>query len=139
MPTTERRRITGGENLYFQSCVTCHGPDGKGLHVPGTDLILAPSLVDSERVRGNPQQLIPVFLHGLAGPIDGRTYQAGFMAPAAALGITRDDRLAELISYIRFVHGDRASSVRKEEVTALKKQHQARKIPWTDGELHNLK
>ena len=138
MPKDERRRITGGENLYFQTCVTCHGPEGKGLNVPGTDQLLAPSLVDSARVKGKPSQLIPIFLHGLTGPIDGKTYQAGFMAPAAAFGITRDDRLAELISYIRFVHGERASSVSKEEVTKVRKQHGDREAAWTDLELREL-
>ena len=138
MPKDERRRITGGENMYFQSCATCHGPDGKGLNVPGSDLLLAPSLVDSVRVKGHPHQLIAVLLHGLTGPIDGKTYQAGFMAPAAALGITRDDRLAELISYLRFTHGNRASSVSKEDVGTIKKRHRERMTPWTDAELRSL-
>lgn len=130
----EKRRILGGETQYFQSCVVCHGADGKGMAVPGTDMMLAPSLVDSSRVKGDPEKLIPIFHHGLMGPIDGKTYQAGFMAPAAALGITRDDRLAELISYIRYVHGDGASSVSKETVERMRKSSD-RKTPWTDAEL----
>ena len=139
MQETERRRITGGESLYFQHCVSCHGPDGKGLAVPGTDLLLAPSLVDSKRVKGEPTKLVAVLLHGLAGPIDGKTYQAGFMAPAAALGITRDDRLAELISYLRFVHGNQASSVSKEEVIRIRRRDKERTAPWTDAELQSLR
>jgi hypothetical protein len=90
------------------------------------------------RVKGHPHQLIAVLLHGLTGPIDGKTYQAGFMAPAAALGITRDDRLAELISYLRFTHGNRASSVSKEDVGTIKKRHRERMTPWTDAELRSL-
>jgi len=138
MPETERRRITGGENLYFQHCVTCHGADGRGMGVPGTDLMLAPSLVDSARVSGDPDQLTAVFLHGLTGPIAGKTYQAGFMAPAATLGITREDRLSELITYLRFVHGDGSSTVSHEDVKAAKKRRAERTEPWTDEELNAL-
>lgn len=138
MPDADRRRITGGETIYFKTCVSCHGADGKGMSVAGTDLMLAPSLIDSARVKGDPNQLIPVFLHGLMGEIDGKAYQAGFMAPAAALGVTREDRLSELLSYLRFVHGDGASSISHEDVKAAKRLHGDRKTPWTDAELKAL-
>ena len=69
MPDSERRAIAGGEVQYFQHCAVCHGADGKGLQVPGTDLLLAPSLDDSARVAGDPDPLIRVLLHGLVGPI----------------------------------------------------------------------
>lgn len=138
MATTERRRIEGGETLYFQNCVSCHGVDGTGIGIPGTDMKLAPSLVDSSRLRGDPSQLIPVFHHGLMGPIDGKTYQAGFMAPVATMGITRDDRLSELITYLRFVFGEGGSSVSKEEVESVRRKHNTRTAPWTDEELKAL-
>ncbi len=139
MDGTERNRITGGETIYFKACISCHGADGKGIEVPGTETMLAPSLVNSSRVKGDPEQLIPMFLHGLMGPIDGTNYQAGFMAPAAALGIVREDRLSELLTYLRFVHGDQASSISKEDVKAMKQQHRDRNSPWTDAELKKLK
>ncbi|MFT5129857.1 MAG: mono/diheme cytochrome c family protein, partial [Rhodothermales bacterium] len=138
MPDTERRRITSGETQYFAACVACHGADGKGMGVPGTELRLAPSLADSARLAGDPAGLIPVFLQGLMGPIDGKSYQAGFMAPAAALGITREDRLAELITYLRFAFGHGASIVSHERVKETKRRHQDRKMPWTDEELKAL-
>jgi len=42
------------------------------------------------RVKGNAEQLMPILLRGLMGPLDGKTYQAGFVAPAEALGLTRE-------------------------------------------------
>ena len=100
-------------------------------------MALAPSLVDSKRVHGEPEKLIPVLLHGLLGPIDGKTYQAGFMAPAAALGITRDDDMARVLSFIRFAWGKEGSVVSKEQVEKLRKELSERKTPWTDEELKN--
>ena len=98
-------------------------------------MMLAPSLLDSKRVKGNPDELISVLLHGLTGPIDGKTYQAGYMAPAQVMGINRDDRLSELLSYLRYVHGDKASSVSPTDIGKIKKKFSDRKTPWTDAEL----
>ena len=78
---------------------------------------MAPALLHFEEYGSGPPLLI---LHGLMGPIDGQTYQAGVMAPAHALGITREDRLSELITYLRFVHGEGASSVSPDDVKASK-------------------
>ena len=105
MPREVKKALQSGETQYFKTCIACHGADGKGVQIAGTDMALAPSLVDSKRVHGDPEKLIPVFLHGLTGPIEGKNYQAGFMAPAAALGVTREDRLSEIISYIRYAWG----------------------------------
>lgn len=135
LSSTQRKRISSGEIQYYKHCVTCHGADGKGVQVPGTDLELAPSLVDSRRVHGDIDELIPVFTHGLIGAIDGQSYAAGYMAPASALGITRSDRLSELITFIRYAWGKESSSVSDVDVKRVQKLHESRKTPWTDAEL----
>lgn len=134
-PQDQRKRIEAGETLYFQTCVSCHGPDGKGVGIPGTDLAIAPPLAGSHRVKGHPDGLLPVLMNGLMGPIDGKTYQAGFMAPAAALGVVRDDRLAEIVSYIRYAWGNNANPVSADEVKAARNAAKDRPTPWTDDEL----
>ena len=136
--TTHRKMIQNGERLYFQHCTSCHGADGKGVQVPGTDQYLAPSLVDSKRVHGNPDQLVPLFLHGLMGPIEGKNYSAGYMAPAKAFGIEREDRLAELLTYIRYAWGKEGDCVEKETVSTIRRKHTERDNPWTDQELKEL-
>ncbi len=136
--TTHRKMIQNGERLYFQHCTSCHGADGRGVQIPGTDQYLAPSLVDSQRVHGNPEQLIPLFFHGLMGPIDGKNYSAGYMAPAKAFGIEREDRLAELLTYIRYAWGKEGDCVEKETVSTIRRKHTNRDIPWTDQELKEL-
>ncbi|MDG2122053.1 MAG: cytochrome c, partial [Verrucomicrobiales bacterium] len=126
------------ETQYFCSCVACHGSDGRGMGIVGTDQFLAPSLVGSPRVQGKAERLVPILMQGLIGPLDGKHYQAGFMAPAAALGITRDDRIAELLSYIRYAWGQELPVVTKDEVKAIRVKHAERKVPWTQEELEGL-
>jgi len=138
VPEAQADLIRAGETLYFQNCVSCHGSDGAGIKLKGMENALAPSLVGSNRVNGPLEGLLPVFINGLMGPIDGQTYQAGYMAPAKAMGIDRDDRLSELVSYIRYAWGNKQSGITKEEVRSLRKLHEARTAPWSDEELKAL-
>ena len=108
------------------------------MKVSGASLAQAPSLAGSKRVTGPPDQLIPIFINGLMGPIDGKNYAAAFMAPAKALGITRDDRLAEILSFIRFAWGNEAAAVSKDEVKRIRQQHEEREAPWTEAELRAI-
>ena len=137
MNDDHKRLIRDGEVRFYQSCVTCHGADGKGIEVPGTDSYLAPSLANSPRLAKDPATLIPVLLHGLAGPLDGKNYQAGFMAPAAALGLTRERDIATVLSYMSFVWGN-GEPVTEDEVRKIKDQTRDRKTPWTQEELDSI-
>ena len=136
---THRKMIQTGEKLYFQHCTSCHGADGLGVKVPGTEKFLAPSLVDSKRVHGPPEQLIPLFFHGMIGPIEGKTYQAGYMAPAKTFGIEREDRLADLLTYLRYAWGKEGTLVDKSAVSNIRRKHDKRSAPWTDEELKSLR
>lgn len=60
------------------------------------------------------------------------------MAPAHALGITRDDRLAEILSYIRYAWDEKNTTIiTKDEVKEWRKKLKDRTTPWTDEELKN--
>ncbi len=72
----------------------------------------------------------PSFFHGMMGPIEGKNYSAGYMAPAKTFGIERDDRLAELISYIRYAWGKEGDCVRKKKLVS-----QIKKASGTDWSL----
>jgi putative membrane-bound dehydrogenase-like protein len=135
MPADRRKVIQGGEDIFFKTCVSCHGPDGKGVTLPGSDMAIAPALAGSPRVKGPVAGMVPVLINGLLGPIEGKTYQGQMMVPATALGITRDDRLAEVISFIRYAWGNDAGSVTADEVKVLRKQHEKHTNPWSDEEL----
>ncbi len=46
--------IDRGKTNYRTLCFACHGEDGKGTPIPGTEKTMAPSLVGSKRVTGIP-------------------------------------------------------------------------------------
>jgi mono/diheme cytochrome c family protein len=138
MDPDHRRLVRDGEVTYYQSCVVCHGSDGKGIQVAGTAFRLAPSLVDSPRVKGDPKQLVPILLHGLIGPLDGKTYPAGFMAPAKVLGLTRERDVARVLSYVRYAWNNEGGPVTEDDVKSIQKKHAKRSTPWTEIELKNL-
>jgi len=135
MSSNDQRWIRDGETMFYKTCISCHGGEGDGMKIPGTDLFLAPSLVDSPRVKGDPKYLIPILTNGLIGPLDGKTYQAGYMAPAKAMGITRDDHLAKLISYMRFKYNGDTELITADQVKELRLKHEDRSGPWTQEEL----
>lgn len=135
MDPDHRRLVRDGEVLFYRSCVVCHGADGQGVQAPGMEFYLAPSLVGSPRVTGDPKQLVPILLHGLVGPLDGKNYQAGFMAPGAALGLARERDIAQVLSYLRYAWDGRGGPVTENDVKAIKNATAARKTPWTQEEL----
>lgn len=80
-----------GEELYGQTCTTCHyGGDGGGQN---------PSLLTSETVKGSPEGLIKVILQGQSGVsmVEGRKLN-GIMPAQAYLN---DVEVAAVATYVR--------------------------------------
>ena len=94
-----------GEAIYKEVCFACHGDDGRGTAQPGAapGTTMAPSLANSARVQGHRDYVIKTLLHGMDGPIDGRSYAAGVMAP---MGTNRDEWVAAIASYVRNSFGN---------------------------------
>src|SRR6185312_4924499 len=72
----EQTTLERGRTIYNEICFACHGDDGRGTPAPGGTaggLTVAPSLGGSPRVIGHRDYVIKAILHGLTGPIDGRT------------------------------------------------------------------
>lgn len=144
-------RMRAGYRNYQQYCVFCHGKDGRGLrfgdaprpaklteYFKGYDArtkaageTLAPSLAGSPRVLGDPEKLCKITLHGLGGPVDGKTY--GMMMPPAQ---GYDDRwLADMLSFVRNAFGNRASFIEPQYVAAVRKRTRSRGSVYTLAEL----
>ena len=125
----QRSTLERGATIYTELCATCHGPDGRGTAVEGTGATMAPPLLTSSRVQGHRDYAISTILHGLTGPVDGRTY-----SEMAAMGTNTDAWVAAVASYVRSGFGG-TWTVTPADVARVRAATAARKTPWTVREL----
>ncbi len=118
-----------GQVIYKQLCFACHGFDGRGMPMdglrPGTTI--APPLGGSLTVRAHPDAAPLVLLHGLAGPIGGKTYDSQ-MVP---MNSNNDEWIAAIASYIRNSFGNHGALVTPTDVKGLREKYAQRQEPWT--------
>jgi mono/diheme cytochrome c family protein/glucose/arabinose dehydrogenase len=129
----QKKAMTAGAEIYNTLCISCHGPDGKGLALAGGQpgQMMAPSLAGSKTITGHRDAGILVLLHGLTGDIDGKKYE-GLMVSMA----TNDDTwIANALSYIRNSFGNRAGFVTPADVARVRAATKTRTEPWTITEL----
>jgi putative membrane-bound dehydrogenase-like protein len=125
--------VVRGQTIYKSLCVTCHGPDGKGLPSPDKQgMMLAPSLVGSARVKGHQASLTRILLNGLIGPIEGKTFAGGLMLP---MGRNDDRWIADVATYIRNSWGNSAPLIEATDVKRIRADTTHRVGPWTVNEL----
>lgn len=126
MDGDDRDLVYQGASNFKQLCITCHGPDGKG--IPS---MIAPPLAGSARVNGDKAILINILLHGLKGPIDGKKYPDQMLSQQAQT----DEYIASVLSYIRNSFGNKSRVVSADEVKNIRTAANARQTPWTLEEL----
>lgn len=116
----------GGQEVYNQFCLRCHGSLGQGSAT-------APPLAGSAFVTGEKKPLIKAVNYGMRGKIirNGKTYNAAM--PGFPM-ITHED-MAHVLSFVRNSFGNEASVVTKAEVIRVKIDHAGRKRPFTANEL----
>ncbi len=125
-----RLSITKGYDAYKQLCITCHGADLKGIPTEDGGLI-APSLIGSERVKGDKGVLSKILLNGLIGPIEGKEY--GIMMP---LKDNSDQWIADVLSYVRAMND--ADNVGRRTVRNARTESKDRDDYWTLEELYKI-
>jgi mono/diheme cytochrome c family protein len=131
----ERATLDKGQEIYTQVCFACHGDDGRGAKVPGSqsEALLGPPLASSPRVLGHQDYVVKAVLHGLTGPIDGVAYPDVMIG----MGQNTDEWMSAITSYIRNSFGNRASLVSAADVKRVRAATAARKAPWTSAELES--
>ncbi len=132
MTPEQQNSIERGTAIYSEVCFACHGNDGRGTPTPGAAAgsTLAPSLAGSHRVNGHRDYVIKAILHGLSGPIDGKTYPQVMVA----LGTNKDQWIADVASYVRNSFGNTGTLATADDVTRVRAATGARG-PWTIPEL----
>jgi len=129
------KAMSNGQKIYAQLCTECHGENGKGTPMAGQPgVTLAPAL-NSKRVTDSEGSLIRILLHGLQGPLDGKTYSAGIMPPQ---GSHDDQWIADIATYVRNSFGNKGAMVEPNAVANLRKIHSSQQAMWTQSELKAL-
>ena len=122
-----------GAAIYTQLCFTCHAEDGRGTPMGGAagGPLLAPSLAGSPRVQAHRDYVIKTLLHGLSGPIEGKTFPQ-VMIP---MGAQTDDWIATIGSYIRNAFGNTGTFIAPADVARIRAGSKSRTTPWTAAEI----
>jgi mono/diheme cytochrome c family protein/glucose/arabinose dehydrogenase len=122
-----------GAAIYTELCFSCHGEDGRGTPQPGAAAgsTMAPSLVGSRRINGHRDYVIKSLLHGLSGPMDGKTYPQVMVA----MGTNKDQWIADITSYVRNSFGNSGTFATPQDVARVRAATGDRKTPWTVPEL----
>lgn len=126
-PLHDKRSILSGYDIYKQLCITCHGPDLKGV-VTDNGVAIAPPLLGSPRVTGDPNKLSKILLNGLVGPVDGVDY--GIMTSYKGNG---DQWITDVLNYVRSMND--VDAFHRREVRNARIQTKDREDFWTLEEL----
>lgn len=118
-----------GKAPYQQYCGACHAPDGKGISDGNF-----PPLADSEWVKGKPERIIELVLHGIQGKLEvaGKNYDLVMPPHKDSL---KDDQIAQIISYVRSSWGHQESAVTEAQVVAMRQATAKRTEMWKADEL----
>ncbi|MCF6314053.1 MAG: cytochrome c [Verrucomicrobiales bacterium] len=116
----------------FQLCVACHGADGKGMKpVPG--MVMAPSLVNSKIVKGNPQAMAVAVLKGIKKE---DTKYVGIMMPLEAS--LNDEELAAVMTYVRNTYGGKSEVIKEKDTIKWRELYSKSKEPLARAEIEKI-
>lgn len=129
-----QKSYNSGMKTYGQFCSACHQPDGNGM------ANIAPTLVKSDWVTGEPGALIGVAVHGLSGPIHINGKLAKNIPPVMpGHGFLKDQQLSDALTYVRNAWGNKADAISADQVKTYRDQNAERAAPWTEAELRGVK
>jgi mono/diheme cytochrome c family protein len=119
----EQALFDKGKAQFATLCVACHQPNGQGLAG------LAPSLVYSRWVLGDPRVLARIVLCGKA--------QENLTMPPWKAALS-DEAIAGVLTFVRRSWGQEADPVTVATVAEARAATAKRDTPWTDADLEEL-
>ena len=133
LSTAHQAQMQAGALSFAETCAACHGADGLGVPMGGAPAgtMMAPPISGSPRVQGHRDYVVKVLLHGLQGPLAGKTY-TNVMVP---MGGQSDEWIASVASYIRNDFGNTGAFVTAADVARVRKMAASRKTSWTAPEI----
>lgn len=131
-PLSAQDKILELGQQTYQTCVACHGPDGKGMKAG--EVSLAPSLHESEFVKGdNARLLTAVILKGILK--EDNKYLQAMLPLEHALN---DEQIAALIAYTTKEFGKKRRAATANDVAKWRKEYADQKSPWKRSTLKEM-
>jgi mono/diheme cytochrome c family protein len=121
--------VERGKKIFAANCATCHQATGTG--VAGQ----YPPLAGSEWVLGGSKRVGMIVLKGLQGPLTVKGGQYGSAVMQAWDKQLNDQKIADVITYIRQEWGNTAGPVGPEGIAALRKELAGHGESFTEPEL----
>ncbi|HSH94358.1 MAG TPA: discoidin domain-containing protein, partial [Roseimicrobium sp.] len=129
----QKKLLERGDAIYKELCFACHGTDGRGMPMDGRPgITMAPPLGVSRTVLGHRDGILNVLLKGLAGPVNGKAYDAQMVTMES----NDDEWIAAIASYVRNSFGNAAGTIEIKDSARVRKALKDRTEPWTIEELH---
>ncbi|GAB4029738.1 hypothetical protein GCM10028809_21070 [Spirosoma gilvum] len=134
LSANQKAQVERGALIYNELCSQCHGSNGMGAPA-GNGKLMAPALAGSSHMQGHPNYAIQVVLHGLEGPIEGKTYAGGLMA---SMKEQSDEWIADVLSYVRNSLSNDASLISPQQVAMVRQKSIAQKSAYQYPQLSKL-
>lgn len=121
--------VERGKKIYAANCATCHQMNGQG--VAGQ----YPPLAGSEFVNGGSRRMAMIVLKGLQGPVKvkGAQYGSAVMQPWEKT--LNDQKIADVLTFVRQEWGNTGGPVSAEGVAALRKELASHPNSWTEPDI----
>jgi mono/diheme cytochrome c family protein len=118
-----------GKKIFSANCATCHQMTGLG--VAGQ----YPPLAGSEIVNGGSRLPAMIVLKGLTGPVTVKGQQFGSAVMQPWEKTLTDQRIADVLTYIRQEWGNKGGPVSPEGVSALRKELAGRTDSFVEADI----
>ena len=119
-----------GKKIFSANCAVCHQPSGVGAQGQGY-----PPLAGSEIVNGGARRPAMIVLKGLTGPITVKGVQYGSAVMQPWEKTLSDQKIADVLTYVRQEWGNTGGPITAEGIAALRKELAGRAESWTEHDI----
>jgi len=112
--SSKDERIVLGKQIFSQTCIACHQPEGQGI------ANAFPPLAKSDYLNADVERAIGIVLHGMSGEItvNGTKYNSVMTAQTL-----NDEEVANVLTYVYNSWGNNGSEVTPTMVTKVRSSH----------------
>jgi mono/diheme cytochrome c family protein len=123
--------VERGKKVFLANCAVCHQPNGLGSFAQGY-----PPLAGSEIVNGGSRLPGMIVLKGLTGPVTVKGQQFGSAVMQPWEKTLNDQKVADVLTYVRQEWGNKGGAIAKEQIAALRKELASRAESFVEADLH---